>query len=400
MRSFEMTFWIFLILFYVLISLGTVRVLTQLANLKLKFKLRLSIYIFSIVVIVLMLLLYVWPGDIRTTKDYSFYYFFNGIILLDFIFKIPLSFSYVTGKIFFRNKGFKTVGWIGFILAGCLSIIILYGILFGRNNIVINNVELDFKSLPKEFDNYKIAQISDIHLGSFIFSKQLLKKVETDINRIDPDMVLFTGDLINNFSYELDNWDTVFNEINKSRKSFSILGNHDYGNYSIWQNKSDKERNFVELTKAHKRFGFRLLRNENVVIKSGVDSIYIVGVENWGHPPFPQYAKLEQALTDIPKNAFKILLTHDPAHWESQIEGKKNIELSLSGHTHGLQIGILIAGIPFSFSYLTRKKWGGLYESNNNYLYVNTGLGTVGIPWRIDMPAEITIFTLKRIEVN
>jgi predicted MPP superfamily phosphohydrolase len=393
-------FWIYLILFYILITFGTVQVLVQLAKAKHKNRFRLSIYLFAIGLIISMVLLYIWPGDIRTTKNYSLYYYFNGILLLDFFFKIPLSFFFIICKLFFNNNNRKTVGWIGLIISGSLSLTLLYGILFGRNDISINKVELEFASLPKQFNNYKIVHISDIHLGSFIRTKQLMNNVQIKIQEINPDLILFTGDLVNNFSYELDGWDTIFNSINMAGKSFSILGNHDYGNYSNWENESDKIENFNILTESHNKLGFKLLRNENTVISEGTDSIYIIGVENWGHPPFPQYANLEQALSGIPINTFKILLTHDPAHWESQIKGKKNIELTLSGHTHGLQLGFNKAGIPFSLSYLTRKNWGGLYKSNNTYLYVNTGLGTVGIPWRIDMPAEITVITLKRVEVD
>ncbi|MCK5537754.1 MAG: metallophosphoesterase [Bacteroidales bacterium] len=341
-------------------------------------------------------LLYVWPGDIRNTNNYSFYYYFNGILLLDFIFKIPLSFFYIVGLIFFSNNNRKTAGWIGLILSGSLSLTMLYGILFGSEDIVVNKVELEYLTLPPQFNNYKIVHISDIHLGSFIHSKKLLERAQKKIENINPDLILFTGDLVNNFSDELKGWDTIFNKINSTGLSFSVLGNHDYGNYSNWKNESEKVENFNNLVKSHDKLGFQILRNENAVVYSGTDSIYIIGVENWGHPPFPQYAELEKALLGVPENVFKILLTHDPAHWESQIDGKKNIELTLSGHSHGLQLGIVKAGIPFSFSYLTRKNWGGLYKSNGVNLYVNTGLGTVGLPWRIDMPAEITVITLKK----
>ncbi|MBK6284947.1 MAG: hypothetical protein IPF54_21980 [Draconibacterium sp.] len=143
-----------------------------------------------------------------------------------------------------------------------------------------------------------------------------------------------------------------------------------------------------------------MLNNEHAKLNSKTDSIYIVGVENWGHPPFPQYANVEKALAGVPKNAFKILLTHDPAHWDEVIKYTGDIALTLSGHTHGLQWGIMRAGITFSLGYLARHNWGGLYKFNDSFLYVNTGLGTVGIPWRINMPAEITVFTLKRVEVD
>jgi hypothetical protein len=272
--------------------------------------------------------------------------------------------------------------------------------LFGKNEIVINQIELKFQHLPKSFDGYKMVQISDIHLGSFIHSKKLMEKVSNEINRINPPIILFTGDLVNNFSNEINSWEEIFKTINIGRISYSILGNHDYGNYSSWDSEELKEENFERIVSAHQQFGFNLLRNQNAPLVIENDTIYIIGVENWGHPPFPQYAELEKAMTGIPKKSFKILLTHDPAHWESVIKEQKDIDLSLSGHTHGLQWGIKKAGILFSPSYLIRKNWAGLYKSGNAQLYVNTGLGMVGIPWRINMPGEITVIQLKRVEID
>ena len=188
-----------------------------------------------------------------------------------------------------------------------------------------------FNDLPERFDNYRILHISDIHLGSFIYSKKILTDVKKQINSIEPDLVFITGDLVNNFFYELKGYEALFSEIGQSVKCFSILGNHDYGNYSNWGSEADKKKNFDSINKAQESYGFRLLRNENFVLKEGKDSIYIIGVENWGHPPFPQYANLERALECVPEDAFKILLTHDPAHWDSKVKGKKKIPLTLSG---------------------------------------------------------------------
>ncbi|NQU34198.1 MAG: metallophosphoesterase [Bacteroidetes bacterium] len=346
-----------------------------------------------------MVLLYVWPGDVRNSTNYILYSIFNGILFIDLIFKIPQSILFLTGFLF--PKGFKrqTISWIGIIISGFVSSVLLYGILFGKNEVAVQEIELEFKNLPESFDGYKVVQISDIHLGSFT-SQQVLRKTQKQIQTLQPDLLLFTGDLVNNFSQELKGWDSVFHGINGNTNSFSILGNHDYGDYSNWENDTDRANNFQSITEAHKKFGFQLLRNQNITLLAGSDSIYLIGVENWGHPPFPQYANLKQAFSGIPDNSFKILMTHDPAHWESQIKDKENIELSLSGHTHALQWGVKTAGIPFSLSYFIRKNWGGLYKSNNSYLYVNTGLGTVGIPYRIDIPAEITLITLKRIKVD
>ena len=243
-------------------------------------------------------------------------------------------------------------------------------------------------------------QISDIHLGSFMHSKRNLQKTTELIQKYSPDALFFTGDLVNNYSEELKGWTDIFKTMNKNIKSISILGNHDYGNYSQWESGLLKEENFDKILEAHDRFGFQLLRNENTIIKRGNDSIYIIGVENWGHPPFPQYADLDAALKNIPKKSFKILLSHDPAHWESVVKYSDNIDLTLSGHTHGMQWGIKKAGITFSLMYFIQNSWGGLYEYGRSKLYVNTGLGMIGMPWRINMPGEITLFTLQRVEVD
>ena len=182
--------------------------------------------------------------------------------------------------------------------------------------------------------------------------------------------------------------------------SYSILGNHDYGDYTNWESPDEKRRNFELIKSLHAKTGFTLLNNESNILRRGEDSIFIAGVENWGHSPFPQYADIEKALQGISPEDFTLFMTHDPAHWESKVEGKRNIELTLSGHTHGLQWGIKTAGVPFSLACFTRKYWGGLYRNGQAVLYVNTGLGMVGVPWRIDMAPEITVFTLKSGEIN
>ncbi|HSO87392.1 MAG TPA: metallophosphoesterase [Draconibacterium sp.] len=289
---------------------------------------------------------------------------------------------------------------MGLILSLGISSSVIYGTLLGRKDLTVNQINLGFSNLPMNYNGLKILQISDIHLGGFMGSKQLMNKVKIQIDEINPDIILFTGDLVNNFSTELDGWETIFKEITKNRESYSILGNHDYGNYSNWKNDSTKTENFNKIVASHKTFGFKLLNNKHIKLQSETDSLYIIGVENWGHPPFPQYANLDSAMTGIPENSFKILLTHDPAHWDEVIKKRGDVNLSLSGHTHGLQWGIQKAGITFSLSYFIRNNWGGLYNYDDSFLYVNAGLGTVGIPWRINMPAELSVITLKRIEVD
>ena len=394
MRSFQLLYLAIFIGFYFITGLGAYLNLRRLNNSKI-FLLLFSGY--SVLFIFLFIFLYIYPNQPREAENYLTYFYFNAFLFIDLTIKIILSLFFIIG-VFFRKK--KIISYAGLILVIGLGINMLYGLSFGKNKIKICRQELVFESLPASFNNFKIVQISDAHLGSLRKSNKLLFRTEEKVNNINPDLILFTGDLVNNFSEETKGWEEVFNRINSQTPCFSILGNHDYGDYATWPNEGKKEDNFEDVVKANSILGFDLLRNENKTIYKGKDSIFIVGVENWGFPPFPQYANLEKASKNIPKDAFKILMTHDPAHWESVVKETRDYQLTLSGHTHGMQWGLKLAGIPFSLAYLTRKTWGGLYQQGNTFLYVNTGLGTVGIPWRIDMPAEITVFTLKSAKIN
>ncbi|MBW6537056.1 MAG: metallophosphoesterase [Mariniphaga sp.] len=311
-----------------------------------------------------------------------------------------MTLAFILQKVFQKIVKQPVISNSGFILAISLVIGMFFGTLAGSRQLKVTHIELTFHNLPSGFNNYRIVQLSDFHLGGMLKPEKILTKTKHKLNNIKPDLILFTGDLVNNFAYEINGLESILMGISKIAESFSILGNHDYGNYADWENMEKKQANFDAILDAQKVVGFQLLNNEHIVITRGADSIYLAGVENWGHPPFPQYADLEAAINGIPSIAFTILMTHDPAHWEAKVAGKENVELTLSGHTHGLQWGVKFAGIPFSLAWLTRKNWGGLYKSHNSALYVNTGLGTVGMPWRLDMPGEITVITLKRSEVD
>lgn len=400
MRSFSILFVLFFLLFYSMLSLGAFQTIKRIFLQKHKNHLKHIFWSYSLIIILTFVFLYIYPNHPRQATNYSFYLIFNDILIIDFLTKFLLAATYLSYFPFRKRRKAKIVLVGGVILSLGIVLVLLYGSFIGKQQIKINRIELKFPNLPEQFDNYSVLQFSDFHLGSFGKSTHLIQTAKDKIKEINPDIIFFTGDLVNNFSDETAGWEKIFLEINASDNSYSILGNHDYGNYTNWKDEKSKTENFNAIVSAHKNLGFRLLRNEHVVIKSGTDSIFLAGVENWGHPPFPQYADLEKALQNIPEDAFTILLSHDPAHWESQIKGREKIELTLSGHTHGLQWGLKTAGIPFSFSYFTRKNWGGLYEFNNSYLYVNTGFGSVGIPWRIDMPAELTVFKLKRVEIH
>ena len=399
MRTFQLVFIAIFLLIYAVLSFGAIKGLLGIALPSNRKKIFWVIFIVSATIFTGFILLYIWPLTTRSTKEYSMHLIFNAILSVDFVFKVPLALSYLIGK-FVKGNRKVIVNYAGFIFSLAISISVIYGTLQGRKDLAVKNIELEFHDLPKNYDGLKILQISDLHLGGFMNSKKLLNKVIIETTEINPDIVLFTGDLVNNFSNELDGWNEDFQKITQNRLSFAILGNHDYGNYTNWKSESDKIENFNQIVSSHKDFGFKLLNNQQTQLKSGTDSIYIMGVENWGHPPFPKYANLEKAMEGVPEHAFKILMTHDPVHWDQVIKHRGDVQLTLSGHTHGMQWGIIKAGITFSLSYFKQKNWGGFYTYGDSRLYVNTGLGTVGSPWRINMPGEITVITLKRIEID
>ncbi len=399
MRTFQIIFLVVFIAIYLLTSFGSFYSLKKIVVHRRQRMINMIFPILHLLILFLFFVLYIYPFQPSQSGNYSFYLVFNIFLFAVFMFNIPLAFAALAHRIFGRKKE-PVLPYAGLLIAIPLASLILYGTIAGAASFREVHHELNFSNLPPAFHNYRIALITDTHLGGLLNAEKKLKKTARYIDNAEPDLVLFAGDLVNNFAYEADGLEKLFGEITRNRDSYSILGNHDYGDYSRWNSDSAKKENFNGILRAHEKMGFRLLRNEHETLVRGGDSIFISGVENWGHPPFPQYADLEKATENIPSDAFTILLTHDPAHWESIIKEQDDIALTFSGHTHGMQWGIKLAGIPFSLAYLTRKYWGGLYRSGNTALYVNTGIGTVGMPWRLDMPAEITYITLKRSEIN
>jgi uncharacterized protein len=273
---------------------------------------------------------------------------------------------------------------------------ILYGITKGKYNYTVHNVTLKFPSLPGKFHGFTIAQISDIHSGSFD-NREAVKKGVRMVNEQKPDMIVFTGDLVNNRAKEMEQWIDVFKVLDAPYGKFSILGNHDYGDYIEWPTPQDKIANNMRLMQVHSEIGFRLLLNENVSIKKDDQQISLLGVENWGLKPFPQYGSLPDAMRNVDPDAFKILLSHDPSHFDEQVISYRDpIHLTLSGHTHGMQFGVEIAGFKWSPVKYRYPKWAGLYEEAGRYLYVNRGFGFLGFPGRVGIWPEITMIRLEK----
>jgi hypothetical protein len=284
---------------------------------------------------------------------------------------------------------------IGILTAAVPFLAIAYGIGYGRFDLTVRKLKLSFSNLPKKFNGLKIVQISDFHIGSFLNHVGFVENAVDKINSLKPDLILFTGDMVNNLANELDKFIEILSRLNAKYGKYSVLGNHDYGEYVPWKSFEEKKENLEQVIKNQRLAGFDLILNDNRKIVIDDEQIELIGIENWGLPPFPQYGDLNKAMVNVDKNSFKILLSHDPTHWDEQVLGYTNIELSLAGHTHGAQFGIEIPGWRWSPVNMRYKRWGGLYTENNQHLNVNTGIGFIGFPGRVGMPPEISLIELE-----
>lgn len=339
--------------------------------------------------------LFIYPFSSATATFYPVYFIYNSILIAEFFVKIPLA-MVAPGILLFRNFRIRFALSFGSFLVSCgIALAFAWGFTIGPRSLQKSHVELYFSNLPESFDGYRIAVLSDTHLGNFHYKRLLERSIEAN-NEFKPDILLFTGDLVNNFAEETKGWDFYFKRFSANDGKYAVLGNHDYGYYYRWPSSLSKQMNFKGIRKSFEDFGFDLLDNRSVAVARGMDSIFIIGVENWGHPPFPQYGDLELAGKHIRKGNFRILMSHDPAHWEEVVKFNEQFPLTFSGHSHGFQWGIKLAGFEFSLARMARENWGGLYSYRDNYLYVNKGIGTIGLPLRLDMPAEITFVTLRK----
>ncbi|MES2284285.1 MAG: metallophosphoesterase [Bacteroidota bacterium] len=271
----------------------------------------------------------------------------------------------------------------------------IYGMVRGAFDYKVHPIKVTLPNLPASFNGLKIIQISDIHSGSFVSTAHLEEAVKI-IEREKPDLIFFTGDLVNDRASETDLYIEVLSKIKAPLGVFSTLGNHDYGDYVTWDSAEAKAENLNNLKNVHAQVGWKLLMNEHIPIKIGEDEIAIIGIENWGGSfHFPKYGDLKKAHSGTEKYPVKLLLSHDPSHWDIQVkEDYKDIDITFSGHTHGGQFGIEIPGFRWSPSQYAYKQWAGLYTQENQHLYVNRGLGFLGYPGRVGISPEITVMEL------
>ena len=291
----------------------------------------------------------------------------------------------------------KFLSMVGLGIAALPFGAILYGAFRGKYNYQVREYELSFKDLPEAFDGYKITQISDVHVGSFDDREEVAYALDL-VNKQNGDVILFTGDLVNNVSDEMIGWESLFSTLKAKDGVFSVLGNHDYGDYATWESKAAKQENMQQLYSIQEKMGWRLLLDENVSIDRGADSLKIVGVQNWGGGRFPKYGDLSKASKGLKPEDFKVLMSHDPTHWDLQVkENDANFHLTLSGHTHGMQMGIEIPGwVKLSPAWFVYKKWAGIYKESDRFLNVNRGFGFLGYSGRAGIWPEITVIKLRK----
>lgn len=290
----------------------------------------------------------------------------------------------------------RFISLIGMGIASIPFMGMLYGMFKGKYDFRVIKYTLFFDNLPEIFDGYRIIHISDIHSGSFDNPEKVQYGIDM-INAQEGDAIFFTGDLVNNKATEMDRWINHFKQLKAKDGIYSVLGNHDYGDYVQWNTQEEKEKNLEDLKKIHHNIGFYLLNNESVYISRNGYRLAVIGVENWGRD-FIKRGDLDEAIKGVPENDFKILLSHDPTYFEYKvIDYPVYIPLTLSGHTHGMQFGIEIPGFikwsPASWKY---KYWGGIYKVKNKFINVNRGFGYLAFPGRVGMPPEISVIELKK----
>lgn len=319
---------------------------------------------------------------------FAFFTFFVGkcvFVIFDALLRIPA---------IFHRRPLRCTPWIAGGVGTVVFAAMWWGALVNRFSIRLEHVELELPGLPESFSGYRIVQISDLHVGTYGDDEAYLRRLVAFVDSLRPDVIFFTGDLVNRTTSELEPFVETLSRLQAADGVVSILGNHDYGDYYTWPDQTLKAQSFRRLVELQRRMGWTLLLNDHLFINRGADSVAVVGVENVGDPPFSVYGNLQNAYPDLSDTVFKILLTHNPAHWKAEIADNPgaNIGLTLSGHTHAMQIEVFGLS-PAAWRYPT---WGGLYRDSggNHPLYVNIGIGTVGMPMRLGATPEVTLFTL------
>lgn len=315
-------------------------------------------------------------------------------------------FQWVAGRLFFaRTEGEHIqedggisrsvfLSWLGMAAGGGILGTLLYGF-SNKYDYQVKTVKLKYPNLPQGFRGLRIVQISDVHSGSFN-NKDAVQRGIDKILGLNPDLILFTGDLVNNRADEMDDYKEVFSRLKAPMGVFSVLGNHDYGDYEPWPSLQHKRENLERLKGVHREMGWNLMLNQNTILERNGEQIALLGVENWGAKArFPKYGKMAEAYQGVSHLPFKILMSHDPSHWDAEvIPNYPDIDLMLAGHTHGMQFGVELPWLRWSPVQYVYQQWAGLYQKDKQKLYVNRGFGFIGYPGRVGILPEITLLEL------
>jgi hypothetical protein len=390
-----------------------VKMLSSSSSQKIKTIIFTAYWTLSIAIIIFFILLPLlntdrWPKNLRNYIFVTIIGFFFAKVLASVFFLVDdlrRLIQWAVAKIFFRNTEGESevsegisrsafLSWLGIGIGGTLITSLIYGF-SNKYNYQIKHVPLTYRNLPPAFKGLKIAQISDVHSGSFDNKKAVEKGIQKILD-LKPDLILFTGDLINDRATEMLGYEDVFAKLKAPMGVFSTLGNHDYGDYVKWPTEEARDQNIEDLKKIQAGLGWRLLMNEHVVLEKDGQEIALIGIENWSAKArFPKHGKMWEAYPGAEKYPFKILMSHDPSHWDAEVRPKYgDIDLTLAGHTHGMQFGLEIPGFKWSPVKYVYDEWAGLYESGKQKLYVNRGFGFIGYPGRVGILPEITLIEL------
>ena len=401
---------VLLCLILLIIELYTFQVLKTLIKVK---PVLVSIQVLS--VLVLVYIVYAFMQFDRSVGQTQQTMFTMGLLLIVYVPKLILTIILMGEDVFRLGAGLinyfvdydnnadflksrrKFVSQIGLGIAAVPFLSLIYGITYGKYNYKVIKQRIFFPDLPDAFDGFTITQISDVHSGSFDNTDKINYAIDL-VNEQNSDLLLFTGDIVNTDAKEMHPWIDTFNRIKKHEfGKFSVLGNHDYGEYVTWPSEVAKENNFKAIKNLYSQIGFTLMLNEHTFIEKDGAKIALVGVENWGNN-FKKAGDINKASQGLNQNDFKILMSHDPSHWEHEVKDHtKNFHLTLSGHTHGMQFGIEIPGyFKWSLAQYVYKQWAGLYENEGRYVYVNRGFGFHAYPGRVGIMPEITVIELKK----
>ena len=408
-------FVIFLVLLFLIDLYAYKGVNTALANhsLTLRRIIRFLYWIVSIGILGLLVWTMISMQDPKARRDHSYVFSLVALFLLFFLPKIVMVVFHGLDDLLHLGRWSwskmlpgpadgtggsidraRFLSQFGLILAVVPFAAVLYGVTKGRRSFNVARLPVRSKNLPAAFDGLRIVQISDMHLGSYGEDLSIVQQGIDLINAENPDLILFTGDLVNDYAEEAERFIPVLASLKARMGKYSILGNHDYSDYVKWEDPVDKAANLERVKAIHAEMGFRLMLDEHLALEKGGERIGLLGVQNWGKR-FQQYGDLDRTKRGTEQFPYRILMSHDPTHWEEQVLGT-GIDLTLSGHTHGAQLGVKINGITYSPAQWVYKHWAGAYAEGEQHLYVNRGFGFIGFPGRVGMPPEITVLELLR----